>query len=87
MYLNTRTIAAPRLHKLGFQSDDSESRVKQGLLPQGLASLCYIYADEEKLKVNPYFNNVVFPIRGLYVDYGMTEIPSNCPSLSNFHVP
>lgn len=85
--MDQRTIHAPRLHKLGFLQDDSISRQRQGLMPQGLSSYCYMYADETQLMGNPYFNNVMFPIRGLFVNYGTQPPPSDCPSLSNLHSP
>ena len=74
-------------YKLGYLQDDSVSRAKQGLPPQGLASLCYIYAKPDKLEQNPYFNNVMFPLRGLYVDYGIPSIPDDCPCLVNLRSP
>ena len=35
-------ITAPKLYNTGYLSDDSYSRVKQGLMPQILSSDCYV---------------------------------------------
>lgn len=74
----------PKLYNTGFLLDDSLSREKQGLLPQGISSLCYIYQDPEPLMANKYFNNVMFPIRGLG-PYDPSPIENDCPCASNLY--
>jgi hypothetical protein len=68
----------------GYLTDYSTSREKQGLLPQGLASLLYIDTKPRDFENNPYFGNVMYPYRPLYVTYG-TEMPSNCPCTANLY--
>lgn len=77
-------INKPKLYNTGFLRDDSLSRMKQGLLPQDISSLCYIFRNPKPLEKNPYFNNVMFPIKGLE-PYNGTPIDARCPCASNLY--
>ena len=76
-------LTKPKLYNLGFLLNDKESRIKQGLMPQTISSDCFQDINEKKLRLNPYFNNPLFPIRGLYVDYNVEPKSSNAYYFKN----
>ena len=82
---NNYKIHNPTLYDTGFLKDDSISRMKQGLDPQGLASYAYIYMSPDALNGNPYFNNVVYPVKGLSPDYSTDYLSPNCVCLQKLY--
>ena len=98
--LNKNYLTKPILYNTGFLLDDKELRIKQGLLPQGLSNNCYVNInqpikneyisrniEDNNLLKNPYYNNVLFPIKQPFVNYGIPPIPYNCPCLRNMRAP
>ena len=80
-------LTKPKLYNTGFLFNDTDSRIKQGLMPQDLSSNCFYGINEKKLLINPYYNNPLFPIRGIYVNYEDKQIPNNSPCLLNIRSP
>lgn len=99
--LNRNYLTKPVLYNTGFLLDDKELRIKQGLLPQGLSNNCYVNVNkpvnndyyisrsinDENLLKNPYYNNILFPIKQPFVNYGTPNIPNECPCLRNIKSP
>jgi len=101
--LNRNYLTKPVLYNTGFLLNDKELRIKQGLLPQGLSNNCYVDVntnkpanasqsmsydiEENNLLKNPYYNNILFPIKQPYVNYGTPSVPYNCPCLRNMRAP
>lgn len=79
-------IRKETLYNTGLLRDDSVSRIKQGLDPQGIASYAYIYMPPEALRSNPYFNSIQAPIKGLSPDYSTNSwLSDTCPCASNLY--
>ena len=99
--LNRNYLTKPVLYNTGFLLDEKELRIKQGLLPQGLSNNCYVNVNkpvnndyyishsinENNLLKNPYYNNILFPIKQPFVNYGTPSIPNECPCLRNIKSP
>ena len=98
--LNRNYLTKPILYNTGFLLDEKELRIKQGLLPQGLSNNCYVNVNQpinseyyvsnsisQNLLKNPYYNNVLFPIKQPFVNYGIPTIPYDCPCLRNMRAP
>lgn len=77
----------PKLYNTGFLLNDKVSRFKQGLMPQDLSNNCFVGINETNLLKNPYYNNKMFPIRGLYANYEGPNIPDNATCLRNIQSP
>lgn len=83
-------LTKPKLYNPGFLYNDENSRIKQGLMPQDMSSNCYngmSMKKEKKLLKNPYYNNPMFPIRSIYVNYENPQIPNDSYCLLNIRAP
>jgi hypothetical protein len=94
-------LTKPKLYNTGFLLDDRDSRIIQGLMPQGLSNNCFVGINKDNnnyyynnynisrsnLDTNPYYNNSKFPIKQPFVNYGIQSIPDDCLCLSNIMSP
>jgi hypothetical protein len=81
--MNCNYLVVSDLQKLGFLPKDTFLRAKQGLPSQQVSSACFQNNSQNYLQ--PYLQNEIcnqsnmYPIKLPIVNYGMKNIPKNCP--------
>lgn len=84
---NNIYLPVPKLYNPGFLLNDTISRQKQGLMSQEISNNWPTNINKQNLLKNPYYNNELFPIRGIYVNYDLPEIQNSCSCVRNMQAP
>jgi hypothetical protein len=80
-------LVAPKLYNTGFINPKAnELRIKQGLAPQDVSNACDYNTFSELDKYqgtqpNEIHQKRLYPAKQTQLDYGLPQIPDNCPCL------